>query len=180
MDLQLEGKVVLVTGGSKGIGEAIVRCLLAEGARVANINRSTEEGVALEQEYAGQGKDCFFIQADLTDVDACRQSVEAVLERFGRIDVGINNAGVNDSIDDARRLGDLLRGLPAKVNLIPWNALPTMPYQRPSPEHVESFRIAARDTGLDVLVRYSRGADFAAACGELHTSEVSDGPGTRG
>ncbi len=88
-------------------------------------------------------------------------------------------AGVNDSIDDARRLGDLLRGLPAKVNLIPWNALPTMPYRRPSPEHVESFRIAARDTGLDVLVRYSRGADIAAACGQLHTSEVSDGSGTR-
>ncbi|MFP6752934.1 MAG: SDR family oxidoreductase [Pirellulaceae bacterium] len=98
MDLQLEGKVALVTGGSKGIGEAIVRCLLAEGAQVANINRSTEEGIALEQEYAAQGKDCFFIQADLTDVDACQQAVEAVLEKFGRIDVVINNAGVNDSI----------------------------------------------------------------------------------
>ena len=98
MDLQLEGKVVLVTGGSKGIGEAIVRCLLAEGARVANINRSREEGVALEEEYAGQGKDCFFIQADLTSVAACQQSVEAVLEKYGRIDMVINNAGVNDSI----------------------------------------------------------------------------------
>ena len=82
-------------------------------------------------------------------------------------------AGVNDSIDDARRLGGLLCGLPAKVNLIPWNALPTLPYRRPSPEQVESFRIAARDTGLDVLVRYSRGADIAAACGQLHTSEFS-------
>ena len=80
-------------------------------------------------------------------------------------------AGVNDSTDDARRLGDLLRGLPAKVNLIPWNSLPTMPYQRPSPENVESFRVAARATGLDVLVRYSRGADIAAACGQLHTAE---------
>lgn len=82
-------------------------------------------------------------------------------------------SGVNDSLDDARRLGDLLRGLPAKVNLIPWNALPTLPYRRPSPEQVERFRVAARATGLDVLVRYSRGADIAAACGQLHTSELS-------
>lgn len=82
-------------------------------------------------------------------------------------------AGVNDTLDDARRLGALLHGLPAKVNLIPYNALPTLPYRRPSPEHVESFRIAARATGLDVLVRYSRGADIAAACGQLHTSEIS-------
>ena len=81
-------------------------------------------------------------------------------------------AGVNDTLDDARRLGALLHGLPAKVNLIPYNTLPTLPYRRPSPEHVESFRIAARATGLDVLVRYSRGADIAAACGQLHTSEV--------
>ena len=48
MDLQLQDKVVLVTGGSKGIGEAVVRTFLAEGAQVANINRSTAEGEALQ------------------------------------------------------------------------------------------------------------------------------------
>ena len=47
MDLGLEGKVVLITGGSKGIGEAITRTFMAEGTRVANINRSTAEGEAL-------------------------------------------------------------------------------------------------------------------------------------
>ncbi|MEC7901077.1 MAG: 23S rRNA (adenine(2503)-C(2))-methyltransferase RlmN, partial [Acidobacteriota bacterium] len=82
-------------------------------------------------------------------------------------------SGINDGADDARRLGNLLRDLPAKVNLIPWNSLPMLPYRRPSVESVERFRVAARETGLDVLVRYSRGADIAAACGQLHTSEVA-------
>jgi 23S rRNA (adenine2503-C2)-methyltransferase len=79
-------------------------------------------------------------------------------------------AGVNDSLDDARRLGGLLARLPAKVNLIPWNPLPSLPFRRPDPEQIERFRITALATGLDVLVRYSRGADIAAACGQLHAS----------
>jgi L-fucose dehydrogenase len=98
MDLQLNGKVALVTGGSKGIGEGVVRSLLAEGASVANVNRSHEEGQAMEQEYAQLGQECLFIQADLTETDACQRAVATALEKFGRIDVVINNAGVNDAI----------------------------------------------------------------------------------
>ena len=96
MDLQLQGKVAIVTGGSKGIGLGIVRRLLEEGASVANVNRSTTEGEALQAEYKSQGKDCFFIQGDLTDVAACQNAVESTLKRFGRLDILINNAGVND------------------------------------------------------------------------------------
>ena len=70
MDLGLAQKVVLVTGGSKGIGEAIVRSFLAEGARVANVNRSEAEGQALEAEYAAREQECVFLQADLCDVEA--------------------------------------------------------------------------------------------------------------
>jgi len=98
MDLKLQDKVVLVTGGSKGIGSGIVRSFLAEGARVANVNRSTAEGIALEAEYTAQGKDCFFIQGDLSEVDACRKAIEATIQKFGRIDILVNNAGVNDSV----------------------------------------------------------------------------------
>ena len=99
MDLQLQDKVALVTGGSKGIGEAVVRTLLAEGAQVANANRSTAEGEALEAEYAEQGQHCFFIQADLSETDACQRVVDQALEKFGRLDIVVNNAGVNDGID---------------------------------------------------------------------------------
>ena len=98
MDLGLKDKVALVTGGSKGIGLGIVRELIAEGARVANVNRSEAEGRQLEREYAEQGRECFFIQGDLTDFNACKNAVEQTLERFGRIDIVVNNAGINDGV----------------------------------------------------------------------------------
>jgi len=97
MDLNFKAKVVLVTGGSKGIGQGIVRSFLAEGAKIANVNRSIEEGQLLQSEYASQGKDCFFIQADLVDTAACQRTVQTTLEHFGRIDVLVNNAGFNDT-----------------------------------------------------------------------------------
>ena len=96
MDLQLQDKVAIVTGGSKGIGLGIVRSLIAEGAKVVNVNRSQAEGLALEKEYAQQGKDCLFVQGDLTDISACKNAVQQALAKFGRIDILVNNAGVND------------------------------------------------------------------------------------
>lgn len=96
MDLQLQDKVAIVTGGSKGIGLGIVRSLIAEGVKVANVNRSEAEGRQLQQDYAAEGCDCLFIQGDLTDTDACQGAVEITLEKFGRIDILVNNAGVND------------------------------------------------------------------------------------
>lgn len=98
MNLELQHKVALVTGGSKGIGLGIVRELIAEGAKVANVNRSTAEGEELEKQYAAEGKECFFIQGDLTDLSACRYAVEQTIARFGKIDILINNAGVNDGV----------------------------------------------------------------------------------
>ncbi len=98
MDLELRGKVVLVTGGSKGIGAGIARSFLAEGAKVANVNRDGDEGRALEAEFVAKSQECFFIPADLCDAQACRRAVEQTVERFGRIDVVVNNAGVNDGV----------------------------------------------------------------------------------
>ena len=115
MDLGLEGKVALVTGGSKGIGEAITRTLLAEGAFVANVNRSSAEGEALEAEYAERGQRCMFIQGDLTQMEACESAVNTTLQEFGQIDILVNNAGVNDgvSLTDGPQafLGSLERNL---------------------------------------------------------------------
>ncbi len=76
-------------------------------------------------------------------------------------------AGVNDTPDDARRLVRLLRGLPCKVNLIPWNPHPAAPYRRPSPAAIEQFQNDVKRLGLPAYLRTPRGDDIDAACGQL-------------
>ena len=76
-------------------------------------------------------------------------------------------AGVNDSPDDARQLAKLLAGVKSKVNLIPLNAAPGIPFERPSDRAIDQFAQILADRGLLVSVRKSRGRDIRAACGQL-------------
>jgi 23S rRNA (adenine2503-C2)-methyltransferase len=76
-------------------------------------------------------------------------------------------AGVNDSDVDAARIPRLLDGIPSKVNLIPWNPVPGLPYQRPSEARVLEFQRLVRRPDLPVYIRTPRGDDSAAACGQL-------------
>ncbi len=76
-------------------------------------------------------------------------------------------SGVNDTTDDAKRLAKLLCGIKAKVNLIPLNAAPGIPYERPPDERVDRFAQILADRNLTVSVRKSRGRDIRAACGQL-------------
>ena len=76
-------------------------------------------------------------------------------------------AGVNDSIDDARRLARLLAGMKAKVNVIPLNAAAGIPYERPSEDAIGRFARTLAEDGITVSVRKSRGRDIRAACGQL-------------
>jgi 23S rRNA (adenine2503-C2)-methyltransferase len=75
--------------------------------------------------------------------------------------------GVNDTPADARRLVALLDGIKAKVNLIPLNAAPGIPFDRPSDARIDRFAKVLADKGMTVLVRRSRGRDIRAACGQL-------------
>ena len=76
-------------------------------------------------------------------------------------------AGVNDSDEDARKLVKVLAGVKAKVNLLPLNAAPGIPFERPSDERINAFAKILADRGLMVSVRKSRGRDIRAACGQL-------------
>jgi 23S rRNA (adenine2503-C2)-methyltransferase len=81
--------------------------------------------------------------------------------------------GVNDKPEDARRVVRLLSPLRSvKVNLIPWNP-GELPYQEPSEERIEEFRRILNDKGIPAFVRYSRGRDVMAACGQLALLEIS-------
>lgn len=98
MDLHLKDKVMLVTGGERGIGAAIVRGFAAEGAIPVIIGRAEEPGKALEAELLAAGRRALFIQGELSAEIACKHAVESALAAFGRIDCLVNNAGVNDSV----------------------------------------------------------------------------------
>jgi 23S rRNA (adenine2503-C2)-methyltransferase len=76
-------------------------------------------------------------------------------------------AGVNDTMADAARLTALLRGIPCKVNLIPWNPHPESPYRRPTPEAIDAFQNEVKRLGLPAYLRTPRGDDIDAACGQL-------------
>jgi 23S rRNA (adenine2503-C2)-methyltransferase len=76
-------------------------------------------------------------------------------------------AGVNDTMADAARLAQLLRGMPCKVNLIPWNPHPGAPYQRPTQTAIDAFQAEVKRLGLPAYLRTPRGDDIDAACGQL-------------
>jgi L-fucose dehydrogenase len=94
MDLLLSDKVIIVTGGAKGIGEGIVRVLANEGAIPVIIGRSEEDNNKLLGEI-GKG---FQVAAELSDPAQCKAAVDKVISRYDRIDGVVNNAGVNDGV----------------------------------------------------------------------------------
>jgi 23S rRNA (adenine2503-C2)-methyltransferase len=79
--------------------------------------------------------------------------------------------GVNDSVADARQLARRLRGIRAKVNVIPFNAWAGSAFRRPPPERIAAFQRVLLDAGLTATIRWSKGEDVGAACGQLRTAE---------
>jgi 23S rRNA (adenine2503-C2)-methyltransferase len=88
-------------------------------------------------------------------------------------------AGVNDAVEDARGLAKLMTGMKAKVNIIPLNAAPGIPFERPSDAAIDRFAKTLSDHGVLVSVRKSRGRDIRAACGQLIIEGQKRSPGQR-
>jgi L-fucose dehydrogenase len=98
MNLELNDKVIVVSGGAKGIGEGIVKVLAAEGAIAVIIGRNESDNLHTVKEIEATGGKAFQVAAELTQPDDCKKAIAAVIEKFGRIDGLVNNAGVNDGV----------------------------------------------------------------------------------
>ncbi len=100
---RLDGKVAAITGGASGIGEATVRRFVAEGASVAFCDRDGDRGQHVASELKSAGAKVAFTQADVGTEAACLAFVNGAAQRFGRLDVLVNNAGIRkyEKIDEA-------------------------------------------------------------------------------
>jgi len=96
MDLNLQEKVFIVSGGSKGIGEAISRAIAAEGGIPVIATRSAGVTEALVDEIKSGGGEAFYVIGDLQKTENCKNAVDETIARYGRLDGIVNNAGIND------------------------------------------------------------------------------------
>ena len=98
MDLNLKDKVYIVTGGAKGIGKGIVLALAKEGAIPVIVGRRQADNNLVRDEVLALGGECLCIEAELSIPEESKKTIDLALEKYGRIDGVINNAGQNDGV----------------------------------------------------------------------------------
>ncbi|MCF6223320.1 MAG: SDR family oxidoreductase [Flavobacteriaceae bacterium] len=98
MDLNLKNKVILVTGGSKGIGLGISKMLSEEGAIPVIIGRNKESVLKAVSGFEKRGQQAYYALAELTNPNECKNAVQRIIKKFGSIDGLVNNAGLNDGV----------------------------------------------------------------------------------
>ena len=98
MDLGLKDKVIIVTGGAKGIGAGIVKACAAEGAVPVIVGRDAGDAQQLQKEIQSRGGRCGVITVELSTAESCEQSVSKTISEFGQLDGLVNNAGRNDKV----------------------------------------------------------------------------------
>lgn len=98
MDLGLKNKVIIVTGGAKGIGRSICLTLAQEGAVPVIVGRNRADNEKVLDEIVGGGGQAFIVNAELTNPEDCQRAVQETLSKWGKIDGLVNNAGLNDGM----------------------------------------------------------------------------------
>lgn len=98
MNLGLTGRIIIVTGGAKGIGKGIVEVLAKEGAIPVIVGRSAEDNEGTVKDIEKAGGKAFAVTAELSVPEECEKAVGEVVSRFGKIEGLVNNAGVNDGV----------------------------------------------------------------------------------
>jgi NAD(P)-dependent dehydrogenase (short-subunit alcohol dehydrogenase family) len=92
--MRLHGKVAVITGGLRGIGQAIAAAMASEGADILIVGFSMDRAAQAEQEIRALGRRCVALHADVSDEEAVKGMIAATVQHFGRLDILVNNAGV--------------------------------------------------------------------------------------
>ena len=196
---RLEGKVAIITGGGQGIGEAYARRFAEEGARLAVADLNDENGERVAKELDASRAEAMFVHVDVSDEESTLAMAHAVHERFGRIDVLLNNAGVYADLEQRNDTLEYLKFV-LDVNMIgPWlctrAVFPFMKEQgkgkiinqsssaawmyaaagfamRPEAENVGSFHYSMSKAGLNAFTHFT-----AAALGQFGINVNAIAPG---
>lgn len=131
---KLNKKIAIITGGASGMGESHARLFVEEGAKVVITDIDQEKGTALANEL---GENTLFIQHDVSDEDGWKKVVEETEEKFGPINILVNNAGINTSLSTSSSLEDYLK----VVNINQVSVFLGMKYVVPSMKKTENGSI---------------------------------------
>ena len=161
MDLHLTDKVIIVTGGAKGIGAGIVKVLAAEGAIPVVVGRNEEDNLQLIAEIEAGGGRGSQIVAELTQPIECERVVRLTMQKWGRIDALVNNAGVNDNVGlesgNYQRFIDSLHKNVVHYYLMAHHALPALKVSKGCIVNISS-KVAETGQGRTSAYAASNGA----------------------
>jgi len=148
MNLELKDKIIIVTGGAKGIGEGIATVLANEGALPVIVGRSEEDNLVTVNKIKAGGGKAFQVVAELTNETECKNAVAATVEKFGRIDGLVNNAGVNDGVNLEHGTYEKFM-LSLQRNLVHYYLMAhyALPYLKQSKGHIVNIGSKTAETG---------------------------------
>lgn len=156
--MKLKGKVALITGGSSGIGRGICHAFAKEGASIVFVGLNEHKGKKTEKELLELGCDALYLQADLSDRDNLPNLVDKAIERFGKLDILVNNAHATKNVTFADTTEEIM-DLSLNTGFWPTFILmqSALPYLKESKGKVINFVSGAGMVGL------SKQASYAAA-----------------